>query len=1197
MAKFNADSIEGLGKNKKKEFNDALKNKGIDSFEDLMDLINGDEDSGGGRSRHGGFNRKSDTFQDVFRWRENQKEAKELLAVLDQIEQQGVEGVSKEQLERIHEYGDTVEEARRNLKDTKFDNNFGSRLTQYNKLAKGIGSSLSNMYDTMKNIVEPWAKVNDAASKYAKSVAMSAVGMKALTDRTIDNVVNKKIGINYNISTDELIKAQQQYVQTVGRSLSIDDYQQESLGAMTSIMGERAAELAAAFENFGVNLNTTAEHSGKLFDKASKTGVSFEKLTDNVAKNIKIAQNYTFKNGLKGLESMAAKAVALKMDMAQVAALAEKVGSVEGSIDVASRLQVLGGPFAAMADPLGMMSEGLTDMEGLMDRVTKMIGGLGSFNRETGEVEVSAFNKKRIAAAASAMGISYDTMMESVNAQAKRGEIAKQIGASANANNLSDDMKELLKNTATFDKNGKAGVSINGEFKSIDELTDADYKTLVKETQSESDDIKDIARILRSHFDIVEGADKQKDANQADMVTSVGEGLTRIIDSVGHSNFWLKVIAGAQIAGQAVGMVSDVFDIVRTFRGGRGRGRGLKNMFRKRAPKLSSKIAKGKRTLGRTGVGRKFRKARIGKYKISKGIRGKAFKASSKINAKTGGRLGRILGKANLKEANVLGKFGGKFGQNVGKFGNIGGKFGEVVGKFGNIGGKFGQTVGKLSTGLSSKLGGVAMSGVQKIGGLGASLAGRSGIAGGVGRAMFNTALNAEGKLAGQLGLNAGKIATTGGATAAKAAGTAAGSAAGAGAGTAGSVAGTAAGALKNVGVGLAFGIASAGVEIGRDALERKGKIKKGGAMSTYMTITAEQAKWAGIGMMGGWWGAAIGAAVGTVTGIVKAVKRKREAKLDQKLERYGVQRKGDYGARSYKLIDKALDTGKISNRMRKKLEKKGDYELLAKIDEIKKQKEEEEESKKDREAQRQALINGGGGDVKKNIRKATFKVEKAYFGGKAFGANGGFGEETIPGQELLEKLPGGKLLTALMPKFGPANGIGQLIDKLKEKNAEKELDPEKKEKLRNASKNVGLAAASVAAFGPLGLAAFGTAKLIKRIRDKKKAEGEENGVEIKGKPEKGESPEAKEMNRKAEERASEEKKREDEKRKAEEEQRNLGGKLDVNITGTIKLEANGKQFNMDELMKDNIFKQELAKIISEQIKKNTTQTNVVERK
>ena len=1344
--KFNADSIGSLSDKSKKKLNKAFSDNGVESFDDLIDLIT--SSSGGDGGGFGGG--RGDNFSDVFSMKETNKEATRLLNVLKDIKEHGIRAASPEDRKRLKEMGlnlkdmeNSSKEVEKNLKNAKFENNFGNRLTNYNSLIKGIGNSLSNMYDTMKNIVEPWAKANDAASKYAKTVAMSAAGMKAMTNRTIRNVVHSKIGINFNMSTEELIQAQQKYVEGIGRNLSIDNTQQESLAAMTAVMGDRSTELAAAFENFGVNLNTTAERSGKMFEKASKTGISFEKLTDNVAKNIKIAQNYTFKNGLKGLESMAAKAVALRMDMSQVAALADKVSSVEGSIDVASKLQVLGGPFASMADPLGMLNEGLTDMEGLMDRVTKMVGGMGTFDKATGEVKVSAFNKKRIQAAAEAMGVSYDTLMESVNAQAKRGEVARQISSSANAKNLSDDMKELIKNSATFDKNGKAGVSINGEFKSIDDLKEDDYKALIKETQSESDDIKDIAKMLRSHFDVVSGAEKQKDANQAQMVSSVGEGFTKVIDAVGSSNFWLKIIAGVQIAGQAVGMVSDVLDIARTFRG--GRGGGLRNLIRRKAPKASSKIAGVTRRLGKTKVGRAFRTGRAIRYKGMKKLEGRAFKASSKIASKLGTNATRSLS------------------------GNAGRGLTRLIGA---------NTL--LEAGYT-KLGNAAMSATQKIGGLGASLAGKSGIAGKLGTTMFNTAAKAESKMIANAGLSTVK------GVAAAETGKAVGK-------------GLVGGALKGAGIGMAFGLAGSGVELGRDALERKGKIKKGGAASTLMTITSEQAKWAGRGMLGGWWGAAIGAAVGTVTGVVKAVKRKREANVDDKLAQYGIKRKGDYGARSYKLINKALETGNISDRMRRKLEKNGDFELLNKIDEIKKQKTEDEEAKKDREAQRQALINGGDG-IKKNIRKAHFNVKSAYFGGNAFGTLGGgfddkFGAKLpsfgllppfpippfgrfirnnededgerkgigvfsmlrrvlLPGQTIFNRFPWirkeenglnedvqenrrfgifemfmptffRKIFRSLYAKQTNENGVsiekGENRDEKKDDELSKKLSgyflvknaivenvqikegketPKETETVAknnneyteesikegkasqkrnvqingnnenneeiayvsnvakkynedNVNENVHSIKRNVAKSGStlggvnIGASIMNTInsinpivdsikektanrkyKVSQRFKDvvigtsignlipgigpiigasiggvvsaikERKTNKEEKTIEIKAKPEKGESVEAKEMQQKAEIKASNEKKRE-EKRKADEEQRNKvfnGGKIDVNITGTIRLEANGKQFNMDELMKDSVFRQELAKMISEQVKFNATQSNIVERK
>lgn len=452
-----------------------------------------------------------------------------------------------------------------------------------NDIVKG----LKDMYGVLRDFNEPWAQASKAASQYAKSVGLAKKGMDALRKSTIDNMVKNHIGINYNVSTDELLKLQENYTKAVGRNVRLSNADQENMAAMRAIIGEgKTTEFATQFENFGLSMSSTAEHMGKMFADASKAGISFEKYSDNVKQNISIAQNYTFKDGLKGLESMAKKATAIKMDMQMVANLAQKVSTVEGAIDVGAKLQVLGGPFAQAADPLGMLNEGLNDIEGLQDRVTRMIGQLGSFDKSTGEVKVSAFNKRRVAAAAEAMGMDYGKLMESVNANARRGEVEKQLSASASASKLDDNMKELIKNNAEF-KNGKAGVSINGEWKSIDELGNGDYEALVAETQDQAADVKDIAKNLRSLVDKRQGVIKQRDANQAQLSEKlkIGELEGKLIDVIGQSNFLLKtwitialannIINGIRGLAQTVDGAKDIFNFGKSIF-----SRG-KNLFRK----------------------------------------------------------------------------------------------------------------------------------------------------------------------------------------------------------------------------------------------------------------------------------------------------------------------------------------------------------------------------------------------------------------------------------------------------------------------------------------------------------------------------------------------------------------------------------------------------------------------------------------
>lgn len=423
-----------------------------------------------------------------------------------------------------------------------------------NENIKAASALIKTTVSESKKLADSWIKIQDASSAFAKNIGIGQTGMKKIADQTLQNVVGKKIGIKYNISTEDLIKLQGDVIGEIGRNIKIYDNAQESLAAMDALMKGGEKDFLSRYENFALGFEDTEKRIGGMFQKAAKNGLSFSKYSDNVKQNIAIAQNYTFKNGLRGLESMALKSTAIRMDMQMIASFADKVNSVEGSLETAAKLQVLGGPFASFADPLGMLNESLNDMEGLFDRVSRMVGGLGSFDRATGEVRVSAFNKQRVRAAAEAMGMDYGKLMESIQTQAKRREIDRELSAGGTFSNLTEEQRELLRNTAMF-QNGVAGVSINGSFKKLNEINGSDLTILAQETQDISADVKDIAKSLRSVTDIFEGTRKQREARLANGIGGkVGAFLKNVVNSVGMSNFWLASI-NALLVAQSFGAI------------------------------------------------------------------------------------------------------------------------------------------------------------------------------------------------------------------------------------------------------------------------------------------------------------------------------------------------------------------------------------------------------------------------------------------------------------------------------------------------------------------------------------------------------------------------------------------------------------------------------------------------------------------
>ena len=596
-----------------------------------------------------------------------------------------------------------------------------------------------------KDFLDVWGKIDQAASKFAKTIGTGAVGMERLRKNAIESVQKGRFGAKYNVSADELIGLQETYSNTIGRNIQISASDQENMAAMFRVMGEGGGDFAAKLENFGLSYTDAANKAGKMFKEAGKYGISFDKYSKNVANNIKLAQNYTFKNGIKGLESMAKKATAMKLDMQQVASFADKVSTVEGAINTGAQLQVLGGSFAQFSDPMGMMNEALTDMEGLQDRFEKMIGGLGNFDAQKGEIAISAFDKQRIKVAAEAMGMSYDQVMETAMAKGRQKFIGGQIANKG----YTEDEQELLKNIATV-QNGKATVSYvdsSGKKQEVNlaekSLSKTELEMIKQQTQSESDDIKDIATTLRGWDDVMQGTKKQYENTKAAIIERRGWGVKakNIVEHVGESNRLLGLILNAVIAlglgNAALSMLRGGGKLINGRSGGAGRrvlgtttkptsGGGFKNVWESAARSAGGGVLKSARVVKNAGksltkagyntLGNIFTKGGQGIQKVGIGL------------AKNGGKFLKVGGgiasgaiSGVLTGIDEFGKGGKDYGKNAkGKSRNWR-KYGRTAGSA--VGGGFGAVLGGalgsmiapgIGTAIGAALGGMTGDAIGK---------------------------------------------------------------------------------------------------------------------------------------------------------------------------------------------------------------------------------------------------------------------------------------------------------------------------------------------------------------------------------------------------------------------------------------------------------------------------------------------------
>lgn len=536
-----------------------------------------------------------------------------------------------------------------------------SKIGGFKDVLGGINGIVTSISNSITSLADPWGRVDQQANEFGKTIGLNAKGVAQLRDETIKFANDVHIGEKYNTSIKEMIELQQNYSKTVGRNLQISDKQRETLLATSKLMRENTNEFASKLENMGVGLEKSGDIAAKMFNEASKSGISFEKYSQSVTQNLTKVQSYGFKNGVEGLTSMAKKAAEVNLNIAEAFKVAEKIqgGGIQEAIKMGAGLQVLGGPFAQMGDPMGILYQGLNDVEGLQDRIVKMFGNMGQI--QNGQVNFSGANRLRMRAAAESLGVSADEMMQMASRQAVRGQVSKQMGGRFNND---AELKELILNTATLNKDNEAVVNINGQEKKLSEIDARDKQALKDMQKTQSEDIKDIAQILRGYTDVQQGFQKEVENKKVSSFSEIGKFTKMMYNKLGQSAVALEVIKDAVLVMSVANAVGGVMNSVS------GGMRGFSRM----APKAGG-VSGGGAVSGGAGTASVIKTTSVagGGQTIATNYGGAySQRTLEKLARKTGGEVvqegGMVLDKAGnditgkaakvAKTSKILGKVG-----------------------------------------------------------------------------------------------------------------------------------------------------------------------------------------------------------------------------------------------------------------------------------------------------------------------------------------------------------------------------------------------------------------------------------------------------------------------------------------------------------------------------------------------------------
>ena len=339
-----------------------------------------------------------------------------------------------------------------------------------NKLVSALGGMFTGIKSSLEQIVKGWVDWQDATFATARAIGLTREQAQGLQDVLMKD--QAELSRMYGLTGKEINDFQRGIVSNTGRAIILTKEQTESLAVLRNLVNdggsggtENMLQLVGAFQEFGISINDSMVHVAMLQEKAAEYGMSAQAASAELAKNIRLAQSYTFKHGIDGLAAMVLKAKQLRVDIQSIVAASEKFTSIEDSIKNAAGIQMLGGTFAAnFANPMSVMADALMNQEAFGDRIIGALEGKGTWNEKTGQVDISAVDRAMIKQFANTVGLKFEDAIKMAQSSAQNAAIDQRL--SMNANQFSDAQQQWIRSNAQWSAEKHtfvvAGIDENG---------------------------------------------------------------------------------------------------------------------------------------------------------------------------------------------------------------------------------------------------------------------------------------------------------------------------------------------------------------------------------------------------------------------------------------------------------------------------------------------------------------------------------------------------------------------------------------------------------------------------------------------------------------------------------------------------------------------------------------------------------------
>ena len=322
-----------------------------------------------------------------------------------------------------------------------------------------ISMDFGKIMTSLSTVAKPIIALDGALRKQV-NVSLGLTGGLARDLRT-DMIEVAEETTKYGIQIEDVAAAYSSFITDLGLAVPISRDVAEGLMLQSKAVGlsaTQAGSFLATLTNFGVGLEKGPETLKEMASTARSMGLSTNKFMNFATTNLKMINTLGFSKGIRGFTQIAAKASSIGYDLASAQSAAEKLFDIDGAVEMAAQLNVLGGDFGKLGNAIDLMFSPTNDMEGFTNSLMDATKQFVSFNAEKNTFDASPLDLRRAREFAKVTGMSIEEVIRSGKRLAKMDMIKDKISFLPD---LSEDERTLIGNLGSISDSGE--VTLKGK--------------------------------------------------------------------------------------------------------------------------------------------------------------------------------------------------------------------------------------------------------------------------------------------------------------------------------------------------------------------------------------------------------------------------------------------------------------------------------------------------------------------------------------------------------------------------------------------------------------------------------------------------------------------------------------------------------------------------------------------------------------